>query len=357
MPVLRRIKYAELAELAYTNFLRDAPDVIAVDTETEGGEWYHEPFAATIAWLNEDGVQSHYFEILWDETCWYLWEILNSGATLVFHNAKFDIQKLILCSMLNRACVPQFEDTEALAHLIDEHSEKGLKPLAKRYLNESTDETKRLRVARRKLKLTKDDGMHKLPREIVIPYAKKDAEFTIRLWYFLRPKVEEYPELLELYLNELDLTLVLLDIEAEGMAVDKAYLVSKSKEYARLILEAGMSIEELTGKELYEGPKCNRKLCEGCPRCKGFNPDSHGQVLQQLVLRGIHVSNTQAKTLKPHEGDALVAALLARRSFKKIYDTYLQGLLAIERDGIVHPHFRQHKPSTGRMSSSKGGKE
>ena len=155
--------------------------------------------------------------------------ILQDAHKWVFHNAKFDLQKLILSGIINRDDVTseQIEDLECAYHLLHEHDVKKLKVLAKRYLGVDTSETDAIKRARRALKIKVDEGMGKLPREVVVPYAVKDAEFTFRLWQMFRPKVRQKLE--ELYHQEMQLTLVLLDMEAAGLAVDIDYLSVRSK--------------------------------------------------------------------------------------------------------------------------------
>src|SRR5687767_5875605 len=94
-----------MAEVAFREWLSTAPEAVAVDTETHGVGFYDEAFCATIAWRDDRGVQSHYLEFDEDETGSghrFLSEILAETPKLVFHNAKFDLQKLILSGIISR---------------------------------------------------------------------------------------------------------------------------------------------------------------------------------------------------------------------------------------------------------------
>jgi DNA polymerase-1 len=352
VPRLKRIKYLALANQAYVRWLVDKPEAIAIDTETNGVVWYDEAFCVTASWRGKySGVQTHYFELDQAEPEerrqieGYLREMLGTPK-LVFHNAKFDLQKLILAGLMEREEITpdRIEDTEACYFLLDEHKKKGLKPLAQRLLGADIEETKKLRKVKKKLGIKKGDSYAKVPREILIPYASKDAEYTLLLWEILRPKVVE--ELDNLYNLEMELCLVLLDMEAKGYRLDIPYVDKTTKEYAGKILACELTISDLTGRKVWYPEKPGQKTPEGC-----INPNAWQQTLPVIQERGIMVKSTADEVLKPHVEDEFVAALLELRGLKKIYGTYLLNMMREQRDGIIHPNFRQHGAKTGRMSS------
>jgi DNA polymerase I-like protein with 3'-5' exonuclease and polymerase domains len=51
--------------------------------------------------------------------------------------------------------------------------------------------------------------------------------------------------------------------------------------------------------------------------------------------------------------DELARAIVQYRQDMKLYKTYLRGLLAEQKDGVVHPWFNTTVARTGRTSSSK----
>lgn len=351
MPRLKRIKYLALAERAYNDWLRDQPEAIAVDTETHGVVWYDRAFCVTVAWRTGSGVQSYYFEL--DQVdegerariAELLTQILTTKK-LVFHNPKFDLQKLILEGLMAREDITpdRIEDSEACYHLFDEHGTKSLKHLAKEFLGEDTGETSKLRKVKRKLKITKKDGYDRVPREVLIPYAVKDAEFTLRLWELFRPKLEGEVE--DLYYLEMELCLVLLDIEAEGYKVDLEYVTATAKDLAGQILRQELEIQDITRLKVWYPEKPGQKTPEGC-----LNPNAWQQTLPIIQGRGIPVKSTGDEVLKPYIDDPFVGALLELRRIKKLHNTYFMGILEETQDGIIHPNFRQHGTKTGRMSS------
>jgi len=306
---------------------------VAIDTETEGVEWEHRPFCMTASWRDSQGsLVSHYYELSEPEDYAEAQIILDMAERLVMHNAKFDLQKLILVGLLElRGLQPhQIHNTECIAHLLDEQRLKGLKFLAREILNEDTDEEKVLAQARRDNKLTKADGYDKLPREVVIPYALKDTEYTLRLFEALYPQLEKHKDLLALYAQEQRLELVLLHMETQGMALDMEYLEGAVKQYAMNILQTELDIQDIAGED--------------------FNPNSPKQVIDWFLAQGIALEGTARDVLETVD-HPLAEKILYMRDLKKVHGTYLKPMLMEQRDGLMHPNFRQHGTKTGRMSS------
>ena len=242
------------AEAAYNDWRADRPYWMAVDTETTGLTFDDRPFCVTVAWKAESGdIKGHYLELEHVENPLIIERLvrtmLNDTRVLIFHNAKFDMQKLQLAGLMEPRLSTTFGDTETMAHLVDEHQRLGLKSLARELLGIETDEEATLKAVRRELKLTKNDGYHKLPREIVIPYAIEDARMTYMLWERLWPEIDRHNDLTQLYLMECELCLTLGDMEAAGMRVDVDYLKTTAREYASKALKAEVAIRELVGDE------------------------------------------------------------------------------------------------------------
>jgi DNA polymerase I-like protein with 3'-5' exonuclease and polymerase domains len=278
--------------------VQDRPLGIAVDTETTGLGFYDEAFCVTVSWYSADGqLRSHYLETSLEEIATDAKVILGKTPQLVFHNAKYDLQKLILAGLLDPdITADRIHDTEALAHLQE------------------------------------DRNYRDLPVDLLMPYAIKDAEYTIMLFRALYPEVAKYPDLLELYELERQLTITLLRMERHGMMTDQPYLQTKAREYAKHALQQEVLIRELTGK-----PE--------------FNPNSWQQILAVMDERGHKdLPNTESDTLAALH-DPVADAVIEVKRLRKIHGTYLLGLIAEQKGGLVHPNFRQHGTRTGRMSS------
>lgn len=336
MPRFKRYEYGKMAELAADTVELVRPERIAIDTETSGFAWHDEAFCATVSFRDEwDRLFSFYIDLDFDDhghrlAC--LQEILADVPVWIFHNAKFDLQKLELALALypNWRVQAQIEDTAILHALLDENDRHGLKYLAGKLLGENTNEEKVLAKVRRKLKIKKDDGYHLLPREVVVPYAMKDTEFTLRLWEKLRPQLPD--ELQHLYAHELAVSLALLDIEGHGIGLDVPYLRKTASEYGVRLMKLSKQLSILTKDEK-------------------FNPNSPKQILEAFEARGVTVEATDKATLAT-VNDELATVLLDYRHVKKMHATYLTGMLNEQVDGVIHPSFNTTLPRTGRMSSS-----
>lgn len=311
-----------------------SPNILAVDTETTGVAFFDIPVIVTTAWvdwMDDNNVHTSYHTLPDDAD--EVRRRLGEAEELVFHNAKFDIQKLALAGILDMDQMDPTSvyDTECLAHLLDEHRRKGLKFLAREILGEETDEEEVIRKARRKLGLTKKDGYDQLPREVVEPYARKDAEFTIRLHDILRPLVEGSEDLSRLHRLEQRLTFTLLRMECRGMGVEVEYVEETARQYASEALALEMDIRDYVGSET-------------------FNPNSPKQVTEAFLAAGLDLESTNKATLAGVDHE-LAEKILRLRTLKKMHGTYLKAILDEQRDGVLHPSYRQHGTRTGRMSS------
>lgn len=316
----------------------DNPKYVALDTETEGVEYEDKAFVLTCAWLCGETIKSAYIDIT--ETPELAESVVEAVDTAIFHNAKFDIQKLQISGVLNRKL--PFEDTEGMAHLLDEHRPKRLKFLVKHVLGIETLEEEELKKALRKLKIKKADGYRNVPREILEPYAVKDAEYTLQLFYHFLPQIEAHEDLFGLYQREKELTWTLLDIEAAGMQIDREYTSTTLRKYNSERLKLELRIRDLAGRE-------------------DFNPNSNPQIKDYFENKGI-VRDKYDKQVMLGITDPMAETILALRKVSKMAKTYLSAMLfesvlskskeSVEQF-ILHPHFRQYLPVTGRMSSGK----
>lgn len=320
---------------AATQFDRDKPSKVAVDTETTGLEWLDVPFCITLAWQNADGITSHYLDL--DSQFEEAEYILSQIPTLVMHNAKFDMHKLIRVGLLSRdqLTVDSFEDTQILAHVYNEYLPLGLKPLAEVILGESTDEASVIKAEKKRLKLTKKDGYDKLPVEVVKPYALKDAEFTYKLYKHFSREIATGAIPLGIYNLEKEFCLAILDVERAGVKVDTMRLDHSLSTERSALLQTELDLKIWAGDE-------------------EFNPNSPIQVKSKLEDLGIHVESTGKDILSKYSEHPFVGGLLDYRRSSKIVNTYLENIKEImDEDCIVHPWFRINQTRTGRISSGK----
>lgn len=369
MPRLKAWKWDAWAENRRKQYLRDAPDVVAVDTETTGVAFFDHAFCATLTWRGRDGSLQNAYIALDDEfgqapaetlqaRIELVYDLLERTPTWVFHNAKFDLQKLALTGALPNPALHTVEDTQAIYYQLNENEKKGLKDLAVRVLKHDdtimvpyksgkkkgelhpvAKEKYVLDSVRRKLGLKIEDGYYWIPREYIVPYALRDTDFTLELFEIGRPEISRRG-LDDVYAEEIELQFVMLRTEGNGLALDLPYLEAKTSEYGVKVMEAAGDLQELTGR-----PE--------------FNPNTPAEILEAFESLGITIPDTKKSTLKSiieHQAggkaEDLARRVLQYRSDKKVHGTYLSGLLAEQREGIVHPYFNLAKARTGRMTSS-----
>jgi len=239
-------------------------------------------------------------------------------------------------------------DTRLMQSLIDETSLTALKKLACKEIHpdaakweKAVDEWRTLYA--RKNKMHKNDVHYGLiPLDIMTPYASSDAHYEWTLYKKKLPLIVNDPYLLELYLVEIRLMEVLLDIEHRGVFINKKYLESAGPE-----LEA-------------EANKLKQQIIKQLGK---VNVGSNAQVIPAMERIGVEFkkkTKSGEKFSLDHEVLEALASryqvcedLLEYRSATKIKTTYVDSILEkLIQDQELHCTYNQNV-STGRMSSKK----
>lgn len=137
---------------------------------------------------------------------------------------------------------------------------------------------------------------------------------------------------------EMPLTLILADMEKEGIRCDVSVLNGIAEKTKAEIEELQAGIYEDAGRE--------------------FNLNSPKQLAEVLFddlgLRAGKKRSTSADTLEKLRGfHPIIDRILAYRKLSKIYSTYAEGLKKyIRADGRIHTIYNQAATQTGRLSSS-----
>ena len=340
--------------------LAQRPSVAALDTETTGVEYYDTPFLVTMTWRPHGwGLQSFSLDLENDPIGYNSWKafLSRNAVKLVGHNLKFDVHMLVQARLLDARDANDYfhewEDTAVMYHLIDENDRKGLKYLAQKFLADEIPmlevekkdpktkalytvkvpaEDEELRRARHKLGMKKEDGYHRLPRDLVTRYALKDTEYTLLLAERFHKRLYDL-DLLDVYREEMRAVAALYRMERRGFGIDEQKLEQLLSEYGTRVLQLEHDMRKLTDKD--------------------FNPGSPTQIIHYLAKRGVMVEDSQASTLRKLD-DKLAQLLCEYRDVKKVHATYLQGLKREQRDGVWHPNFNPTGARTGRLSSRTG---
>ncbi|NRA63705.1 MAG: DNA polymerase I [Pseudobacteriovorax sp.] len=317
--------------------------VFAFDTETTGLDIAEDqPIGVSISWSESEA----YYIPIDDNQKADVKSVLkqlkqgleNPLPLKIGHNLKFDIQML---RNLGIDPVGPFRDTMIGSYLLyPNQRQHNLDYCCLNYLGLSKIASKDL--------LGKSGTMTDVPLNILGKYACEDADYTLRLYNYLMPLIDEQ-ELEELYSGlEMPLVPVLATMEQNGIFLDKLDLNQQNLELTNSIEVLTKSIYEIAGEEfnirstkqlqviLFEKLKVHEEL--GITRLKktksGYSTDA--SVLEKL---------------KDHP---LVEKLLDYRMLTKLKSTYVDTLpgMVSNKSNRLHASFHQTGTATGRLSSS-----
>jgi DNA polymerase I len=180
----------------------------------------------------------------------------------------------------------------------------------------------------------------------VAQYCGSDVHTTYRLVAILTELLAESPELQTLFETiELPVEVVLADMEATGIRIDKAYLNAFSKQLEGDLANIEKAAYEAAGEDFNLGsPKQLSSLL--------FDKLGLDKRKSRKTKTGY---STDASTLEKLQGDhPVVDAIVEYRTLSKLKSTYVDALPALIRAETqrVHTDYNQAVTSTGRLSSS-----
>jgi DNA polymerase-1 len=318
--------------MQFMRWLGERRPILAVDTETEGFDW----------WV--DGLRTVQFgdrhtgwcleKDLWWGTCREALE--RYDEPIAMHNAKFDTHFL----EVNGAAVKRWlvHDSRAMAHVLDPSKLSGLKPRAAQELGpwamHGQDELKQAMAGG-------GFDFKTVPVELLWQYAAFDTVLTAQLAEELLPRVMR--ERADVYGLELASTQVLMDMERRGILTDRAYLAWAQEEWGRDMHEIEHRIKERFG---ITNPNSDKQVVDRL-RAAGWQPvlftDKGNVKLDSDVLGGL-----------VDGGSDLAAAVLEYREVHKLLGTYVDNLFELAGpDGRLHASINPLGARTGRMSVSR----
>jgi DNA polymerase-1 len=269
----------------------------------------------------------------------------------VFHHASGDI---FILRNIGINVVPPYECTLIASNLVNEnYSSRNLKKLVQAHLGIETKESNRLRstIKKYKEKARKEGYQFKwsqIPEEVMLPYAKKDPEYTIQLWYYWQTPITEMRDLYEF---EKKLIPVIVDMEWRGLRIDRYLCGRKSREFGNKL----ESIYDEMTKFIVDN-----RIDLG----KEFNPRSPKQIQNLIIAMGLcNEADKNKKTLMPITDKKSLQKLtlcsgffklLSRfRFFSKHKGTYydpLYNYYTSEESDVAHFMMYQTGAKTGRFS-------
>ncbi len=255
----------------------------------------------------------------------------------VLQNSKFD--RLILKHQ-GIELVGVVFDTMLASYVINPELSHNLSDLCRRYLSGISSQSYK------ELGIPKGKTIADLDISLVANYCGMDAYATFLLVPKLKQKLEEVPELSQLFVDvELPLESVLAEMETQGIRIDTAYL----KEFSQQLETDLYTIEQQAYQDAGET----------------FNLGSPKQ-LSEILFDKLGLSlkksrktktgySTDHATLEKLQGDhPVIDSILEYRTLSKLKSTYVDALPTLVRPDTkrVHTDFNQAVTATGRLSSS-----
>ncbi len=346
-------------------------DLICVDTETTGLEWYkgHKVFgisisapvngrAALIADPLHEPVHSVYIDVRNHGAAMYrkIGKKLESAKLVVNHNIKFDLHML---ANDNIWIPPQIcQCTMIRAALLDEHRiTYDLDSVARDCIKMRKDEDlySELAVLFGGL-ATRNVQMKNLPRapfSVVEKYANKDTEVALRLWAWQETAMER-DGLAKVWDLERRLFPVVFDMERRGIRVDVAEAERVQNVLTKRIDSMQKDLNRMAGFEVNPNPSNSLHKLIGPKQDEDGNwYAKDGTPLEKTEKGAPSIGSDALEAMKMPEAKLI----LRLRKMIKTRDTFIGGhVLGHQVDGVVHPNINQTKgdgtggTGTGRLS-------
>ena len=176
-------------------------------------------------------------------------------------------------------------------------------------------------------------------------YAAEDADITLRLWQFLKPRMAGEHVVSVYETLERGMPVTLARMERRGIAIDKQVLSRLSGDFAQTQARLEDEIKTLAGEPLNPGsPKQLGDILFGKMGLPGGTKTKTGQ----------WATGARALEELAEQGHALPKKILEWRGVSKLRSTYTEALPTyLNPDtGRVHTSYSLASTSTGRLSSS-----
>lgn len=189
-------------------------------------------------------------------------------------------------------------------------------------------------------------NMRDVPLDDIAPYAAEDADITMQLYHVLNPKLKDGGEALVRLFQQIEapLSLVLAEMEFQGVRIDPAFLREYSAslsvsiaDYERVILEkAGFQFNISSPKQVGEALFEKMRLPYPGKKMKSGQYSTDEEMLNSLANE-----------------HSICADILQHRMLMKLRSTYVDALPALinPKTGRIHTSFNQALTATGRLSS------
>ncbi|MDD4922214.1 MAG: DNA polymerase I [Bacteroidales bacterium] len=317
-------------------------DFFCFDTETTGLDaMTAELVGMSFSWIKNEAwyIPFPSEQNLCEEKLQDLKNVLENPSVLkIGQNLKYDI--VVLKKYGINVCGPIF-DTMVAHYLLQPELRHNMDYLAEIYLNYRTVHIEELIGPKGK----NQKSMRDVPPGQVCPYAAEDADITLQLKDILEPEIKKNNLDFLCYEVEMPLVLVLAEMEATGVSIDRESLKQASIIMTENLNKLEQDIQTMAGM--------------------AFNvnsPKQIGEVLFDKLEIGGKAKKTKTGQFSTSEDvlenlkskHPIIEKILEQRGLKKLLSTYIDALpeLINPQTGKIHTSFNQTVTATGRLSSS-----
>lgn len=310
----------------FKRWLGERRTVLAVDTETDGLNWWNGQLR-----LVQFGDAMNGWVIPFQDWAGLVRECLRDyEGDIVFHNAKFDLHWLQSHGVeVKRHLV---HDTMAMARLLWPLERAGLKETATRVLDHRAAHGQdRLKKAMGKAKWT----WGSIPVEFYDywAYAALDVVLTSRLYEEMWPRVQvDYRTIYDIEMRVLH---ILSDLETRGARVDLDYCAAKKAELEQYAEDARAWVRESYGFEAGQNKLVAAQLLKDGVKLTERTPSGEWKMDQDVLSVIQH---------------PLAQTVLKVRKAEKLAHSYFGNFQELADGDIIHPDVSPMGAKTGRMS-------
>jgi DNA polymerase I len=261
----------------------------------------------------------------------------NESVLKIGQNLKYD---MLLLSNLDITVSP-LDDTMLMSYVIESGDVgHGMDELSQRHLGHKPISFKDV-AGGGKSAITFD----RVAIDKATAYAAEDADITLRLWMVLKPRLLKMKKVTVYETLERPLVRVLMQMERQGIEVDRNVLAKLSSEFANKQAVVEAEIHKLAGQPFNIGsPKQLGDILFGKMNLPGGRKTATGawstdsDALDDLAAQGIE----------------LAKKVLEWRQLAKLRSTYTDALPEFinPKTGRVHTSYSMASTSTGRLSST-----
>lgn len=262
----------------------------------------------------------------------------NEEILIIGQNIKYD---LLILKNYGIEIKGKLFDTMIAHYVIQPELRHNMDYLAEIYLNHTTIPIEQLIGPKGK----NQKSMGDLSPTEVYEYACEDADITLQLKEKLTKELEEN-NITKLFEEiEMPLVPVLVDMEFEGVSIDKEALKQLSNEFTAEMNSIENKIHQLA----------NQEFNVSSPKQVGEILFDHLKIDEKAKKTKTGQYVTSEEVLSSYQDKhPIVAEILNYRGLKKLLSTYIDALpkLINKKTGKIHTSYNQTVTATGRLSSS-----